>query len=272
VDDYRSWPFSMDATQPTGPAQLLVPDLLRLLNTRYDPNSEVGLHQREEVWLHSPVRLGERVRMEGRFVDKFVKRGKGYIVTDAEAVSLEDGRLLARHRSTEVARVPDGVVLGGSSASTPARRVKAEWPADRAPVSRASRGLAGGTPVLGPSKTLHQDQISVFSNVGAFWRTIHTDLERARLTGSDKTIAQGLMAASYVSELGASFFGEAWLHHGWMSLTFVQPMFPGDRVEVKAVVLDESDRQDSTRLELEVWVTNQDGVKTALGWVGAPPA
>ena len=68
-------------------AAILVPWLLRLLNTRYDPNTEVGLHQKEEIWFDSPVRLGERVILTGSFTDKYVKRDKGYIVTNAHVVS-----------------------------------------------------------------------------------------------------------------------------------------------------------------------------------------
>ncbi|HET7052320.1 MAG TPA: MaoC/PaaZ C-terminal domain-containing protein [Solirubrobacterales bacterium] len=266
VDDYAP----IEAGRATGAhAAILVPELLRLLNTRYDPNTEVGLHQREEVWIHSPVEVGERVVLSGSFVDKFVKRGKGYVVTDASAHSLEDGRLLVRHRSTEVARVDEGIEMGARTAPRPRREVKGELPAGAPVAESAVAGLSPGTAVLGPVKSLHQDQMSVFSNVAAFWRTIHTDPGAAAKAGSERTIAQGLMEAMYLSEMGASFFGDSWLRSGWMSVAFLAPVFAGDELSAKGVVVEPETREDPERLELEAWVENQDGVKAAVGWLGA---
>ena len=153
VDDYHPW--FLGGESPFGGrvahAAILVPWLLRLLNTRYDPNTEVGLHQKEEIWFDSPVRLGERVILTGSFTDKYVKRDKGYIVTDAEARSLDDGRLLVRHRCIEIARVDPDVKLGGGSGerSAAARYVNGEWPADREPEERVTRATAVGTPFVG---------------------------------------------------------------------------------------------------------------------------
>jgi acyl dehydratase len=281
VDDHyiKQFAFSVDDYAPLANgrathahAAILVPELLRLLNTRYDPNSEVGLHQREEVWIASPVRVGEAVTMHGEFVEKYVRRGKGYVVTDAVAVSADDGRLLTRHRATEVARVDESVEMGARTAAPARREVKAEWRVDLEPVGEARPNLAPGTPVPGPVKQLYQDQISVFSNVGAFWRTIHTDRDAARKAGSDRTIAQGLMEAVYVSELASSFYGDAWFRSGWMSLVFLAPAFAGDTLTCRGSVTEPDTREDPNRLELEVWVENQDGVNVTVGWVGADAA
>lgn len=278
VDEHyvKQFAFAVDDYSPlqngivtSAHAAILVPELLRLLNTRYDPNSEVGLHQREEIWVSSPVQVGERVTMSGEFVEKYVKRGKGYVVTDASAHSKRDGRLLVRHRATEVARVDESVQMGAGSAPAPLRQVKGEFPSDVEPVARASPTLPAGTPVLGPVKVLHQDQMSVFSNIDAFWRSIHTDRNAARETGSDRTIAQGLMEAMYLSEMAGEFFGEPWLTSGWMSIAFLAPVFGGDELSCKAVVIAPEEREDPERLELEAWVETPDGAKAAVGWIGA---
>ncbi|MBS1878008.1 MAG: MaoC family dehydratase [Actinobacteria bacterium] len=266
VDDYA--PIS-NGEASSAHAAILVPELLRLLNVNYDPNTEVGLHQREEVWIQSLPRVGERVTLVGEFVDKFVKREKGYVVTDASAHSAEDGRLLVRHRSTEVAKVDEDVVMASGSAAKPSRSVNGEYPTDRPPAKSYEPELPPGTPFLGPTKYLHQDQISVFSNVGYFWRTIHTDLDAAAKAGSNRTIAQGLMEAMYISELGSAIFGSAWARSGWMSLVFLAPVYPNDTVVAKAVLLSPDAREDPERVELESWVENQDGTKVAVGWIGA---
>jgi acyl dehydratase len=278
VDDHyvKQFAFAVDDFSPLVdgrvarvPAAVLVPELLRLLNTRYDPNSESALHQKEEIWFSSPPRLGEPVTMSGEFVDKYVKRGKGYVATDAVARSLDDGRVLVRHRAIEVAEVDEGIQMGGGSAAPPARRVNGVFPTDIEPITRANETIAPGTPVLGPAKSMHQDQMSVFSNIDAFWRSIHTDEQAAQRTGSDRTIAQGLMEAVYLCEMGERFFGEAWATTGWVATNFLAPVFAGDRLWCKGVVLSPEDREDPDRTELEVWIENQDGVKTAVGWIGA---
>lgn len=266
--DDTSWPLAPPAE--SGPASLLVPDLLRLLNTVYDPNSETALHQREEIFLHSPLRLGEEVEMEGRFVDKFTKRGKGYTTVEATARSLADGRELITHRATEMAEMAE-VEIGGGTASAPSRRVTGEVDESHEPLSRYAPEMPRRAPVVGLTKTVHQDQMSVFSNVGEFWHTIHTDLAVAQAAGSDRTIAQGIMETMYVAEFASRFFGPAWLTTGWSSMTFLGAVYAGDTLTLGGAVLAPDEREDPDRPELEVWIDNQHGDPTLVGWVAAKP-
>lgn len=274
VDDWNPWYSSSQNpfARPVAPAASLVPDLLRLLNTRYDPNSEVGLHQKEEIWHVSPIFLGERAVMRGRFVDKYTKRGKGYVVTEAEARSAGDGRLLIRHLATEVARIEAGVELGaGSGRPESGRQVLAVWPPDRVPMDTlqgvtAAQGLVG-TPILGPRRRVHQDQMSVFSNVAEFWHNIHTDLSVALRAGLPGTLAQGLMSSMYVSELGTRLFGPAWFAHGWNYLTYLRPVLAGDDLQCRGVVTQTTQEDSGIRVELEVWIQNGRDEKTAVGWL-----
>lgn len=273
TDDYLPWALTGEGSPfggRIGHAAILVPDLLRLLNTKFDPNTEVGLHQKEEVWFSSPVRLGEEVELRAAFVDKYTKRGKGYIVTEGDARAVSDGRLLVRKRSTEIARVDADVELGSRSAPSPSRQVTGEWPEDRPVASVVSAQTAPGTRVLGPMKHVHQDQMSVFSNVQAFWRNIHTDVDAARAAGFDSTLAQGLMETMYLSQLGTQIFGASWFTSGWMQTIFVGPVRPEDRLETRAVVIATEPAADrGARIELEAWIENQAAEKTAVGWLGA---
>lgn len=272
VDDYHPWYFSAD--NPFGarvaPAAALVADLLRLLNTEFDPNSEQGIHQKEEVWIHSPAVLGERVTLSGRFVDKYVKRDKGYIVTDAEARSAADGRLIVRHRSTEIARIEPGTELGTtSSAPGSDRRVLGEWPTDVAPIGRLHPDVQPGTPVIGGRKEVNQAQMSIFSNVQAFWHTIHTDLDAARRAGLPGTLAQGLMESLYLSEFGTLLFGASWFTSGWMLTSYLQPVYAGDTLDARGVVVGRRPSATGVEIELETWLENQDGKRPAVGWISA---
>lgn len=265
--DDVSWPVT-PTPAASGPASLLVPDLLRLLNTVYDPNSETALHQREEIELHSPIRLGEEVEMEGSFVDKFTKRGKGYTTVEATARSLADGRELITHRATEMSEMA-GVEIGAGSAAPPSRRVTGESDESLPPAARWSDDLERRRPLAGLTKTVHQSQMSVFSNVGEFWHTIHTDIAVAKAAGSDRTIAQGIMETMYVAEFAGSFFGPAWQTSGWSSMTFLAAVHAGDTLSLGGAVLAPDEREDPDRAEAEVWIDNQDGDTTLVGWIAA---
>lgn len=278
VDDYHPWHFD-DAVSPfggrIGHAALFLGDLLRLLNTRYDPNQDVGLHQREIVHFDSPVRLGERVRLTGRITETYVRRGRGYFVTDAQVTAVSDGRSIVRHRAIETVDIGDPDHLGGGSATPSTRRVVGRYPSDRAVAPFASDRPTAGTPLPPLTKTVHQDQMSVYSNVAQFWRSTHTDLAVARAEGLDTTLAQGLMEACYIAELATGFFGPSWFSTGHLELAFIAPMLPGDEVRVLGVVNGPpagAEQDTGHRLEIEVWVERlADGRKLTVGWADAAP-
>jgi hypothetical protein len=250
-------------------AAVLVPELQRLLNTRFEPNTMVGLHQKEEVFFHSAARIGETAVLEGRCVATYVRRGKGYFVMEAEARSAADGRLLVRHRSVEIAEL--GLALPSTEVSSfeKERRVTCAPPAEVDPVTHVSASVIEGTPVVPLRKSVHQDQIAVFSNAGRFWRNIHTDLGQAREAGHDRTLAQGLMQTMYIAQLGAELFGDRWTTSGWIWTTYVKPLLEGETVTVHAVVSKRLPGRVGTWLELETWVETSDGKKTTLGCLGA---
>jgi acyl dehydratase len=273
VDDYNPW--CLVGASPFGGrvahAALLLPELLRLLNTRYDWRNDSGVHQREEVSLLAPVPIGETVVLEGEVVDKYVRRGRGYFVIEATARSQSDNRVLVRHRSTEVAEVPVGTPIGSGKAEEGEKRwVQGEYPEGREPVDRLTAETKLGTPVQGTRKELHQDQMSVFSNIQSFWRTLHTDLEVARELGFERTLAQALMLVAHVSELGTELFGESWFSTGTIDFTFLRPIYPERGLRTRGVVVDSQLQEDGTRVECEAWVQEEDGgQKLAVGWISA---
>jgi acyl dehydratase len=268
VDDYHPWYFSDDTpfgrrvVHPAG----LVCDLLRLLYTRYDPDRDRGLHQKEEFRIHSPLYVGERVRLTGRFVDKYVKRERGYVVTEAEARTVDDGRLIISHRaieSTEVRVVGRRDTEHGNA--EPVRRVEGRYLDSREPLRGLPEHVEVGLPLVGPRKTIEQDQMSVYSGSHLFWRSIHTDLEVARESGLAKPVAQGLMEAMYLSEWAVQMFGEKWFTTGHANLTFLKSVLAGQTVQLRGIVSDVQDR-GARRVEIETWVENEHDERVAVGW------
>jgi acyl dehydratase len=266
-DDYGSWYLRRSPWgRRIGHASILANDLLNVYYSRYEP--AIGLHADEELWFNEPVFVGERVTIRGRYVDKYVKRGKGYVVLESEARG-EDGRLLARHRGVEVMEITPGTEVGRRSAEIAGPRVTGETQPGRRPVARARAGLPVGTPVRPLTKEIAQDQASVYAYCGIFQRNIHNDLDVARRSGLERTIMQGQQQACYVAELMTSFFGRSWFTTGWLRVKFIVPVSPGQALTIQAAVIGKSPEAGGTRLELETWIRDASGALVTVGWASA---
>jgi acyl dehydratase len=269
VDDYGDWylgersPFGA----PIGHPLVLANDLLFLFYEGYDGNTARGLHTHERLDFVAPAFRGERVTVSGAYVDRYERRGPGYVALDAVARG-EDGRELVRHRGTEIMRAHAGSVVGRRSAGAPGRRVTMETcPAPA--VEKARRGLEPRTPIAPLRKHVTQGQMYIFSWGARGYRNVHTDPERAAASGLDRTIVQAQQQVSFVTESMTRFFGASWFTSGHLDMRFIAPAFADDHLTVEAAVLGEVQTAHGTGLELEVWVRRQDGTPTAIGWVSA---
>jgi acyl dehydratase len=267
-DYYRPWlledessPFGRRSAHPL----ILANDLLFLFYSKYDGNTAQGLHTEEQLWFHNPIFVGERVTVKGEYVEKYERRGKGYVVMEAEARG-EDGRLLVRHRGVEIMRIAAGSVVGRGTAGTPERKVTGEYREDVAPVQRARVGLEPRTAITPLTKRVTQEQMFVFSWGGRHFKNIHTDLNAAHASGLEATVAQAQQQVGYLMEMLTDFFGAAWFTSGWEKLKFVRPVYAGETLTARGAIVGESRTDDEVRLELEVWVENEAGDMTALGW------
>lgn len=269
VDDYHEWSLG-DASpfgKPVAQGAALLCDLLRLLYTRFDPNQDLGLHQHEEFQLFSPVFVGETVRLEGRFVEKYIKRGRGYIITEAEARTVGDDRLIIRHRATETADLPGGQAhVDTKRDAPPSRRVVAQLPKGCTFVKDLSGAFAAGDPMRGPVKTIYQDQMSVYSGAHFFWESIHTNRDVAAKLGMKDTVAQGLMMVSYISEWATRLFGKSWFQTGKVNATFLASVFPGDVLSIFGIISETKQSAEGTTVEVEFWVNTQNEETAAVGW------
>ena len=95
--------------------------------------------------------------------------------------------------------------------------------------------------------------------------SIHTDPEWARKKGFRAPLAQAMMSTAYVSQLMVQFAGEGFVKGGRMSVSFIKPVIVGDTLTVRGRVKSREPEGDATRVTVEVWCENQDGVKTMVG-------
>lgn len=84
------------------------------------------------------------------------------------------------------------------------------------------------------TKHVTQEDMTLYSGAG----NIHSDVDVARRTGLDATIAQGMMTLAYASELMTRIYGPGWLERGVISVKFTKPVFAGDEVTLEATETD----------------------------------
>jgi len=102
------------------------------------------------------------------------------------------------------------------------------------------------------TKHVTQDDMTLYSGPG----NIHSDLEVAKRTGLDATIAQGMMTLAYASELMTRVCGPEWLERGEIDVKFTKPVYAGDVVTARA-----EDRAD----HYAVTAVNQAGETLMVG-------
>jgi acyl dehydratase len=112
-------------------------------------------------------------------------------------------------------------------------------------------------------KEVGQRRIDAYSTVRA--RSIHTDEAWARAKGFRAPLAQGMMSTAYVSEMMTKFLGEGFVKGGTLSMSFIQPVYAGDRLTIHGEVKEKRAEGTATRVVVEVWCENQDGERTAAG-------
>ena len=112
-------------------------------------------------------------------------------------------------------------------------------------------------------KEIGQRKIDAYSGVRP--RSIHTDESWARQKGFRAPLAQGMMSTAYVSEMMTQFLGAGFVAGGTMSMTFIKPVYAGDRLTVHGVVTEVRPENGARRVVVEVWCENQHGEKTAVG-------
>jgi 3-hydroxybutyryl-CoA dehydratase len=116
-------------------------------------------------------------------------------------------------------------------------------------------------PVL--SKTIVQRQIDCYSGVRP--HSIHTDPEYARTKGFRGALVQAMMSTAYVSQMMTERFGEGFVKGGQIKVAFTKPVYAGDTLTVHGRVKSREAEGQRTRVTLEVWCENEDGVMTMAG-------
>jgi 3-hydroxybutyryl-CoA dehydratase len=113
------------------------------------------------------------------------------------------------------------------------------------------------------TKPIAQRQIDTYSGVRP--HSIHTDAEWARKKGFAAPLAQGMMSTAYVSQMMVQLLGEGFIKGGKMGVSFIKPVLAGDTLTMHGCVKSKDAEGAHTRVTVEFWCENQQGVKTMVG-------
>jgi acyl dehydratase len=269
-DDHLDWAIQGDSPfgGRIGHAALLANDVLQLFTLVYAPSEVVGLHIEEQLWFDSPIHLGEIATLRARYVDAYTQRGQGCVVMEGEARG-EDGRSIIRHRGVEILRTVPGDIVGRAESGEPRRRVTGEVPADARRLSRLHEDVRIGDGLEPLHKTITVEQAAVFSRIGEYVRTTHTNLDVARRAGLRVPIVQGQQLVGLLAQLLTGALGESFFTSGWLKVKFIAPVFVHDELTVEGIVTAVDRNADGTTVELEIWIRRTDGRLAVAGWASA---
>lgn len=219
----------------------------------YLPTLYGNLHARQEWELFRPIMVGEAIHTRSFITDRFVKRGRDYVVNEILYFG-EDGDIRARGRTHQsFLRESDnsGIVIDEQREKAPERKDKFQ-----VDVSAALEEI----PPL--EKQISLDMCWKFSGPG---RNYHNDKEMALKWGFPDIVVQGMMSTCFLNELLTKRFGAGWLAGGKMDVRLVNIVWQSDRLTCRGFVREIAPEGPKRRAHLDLWVEKADGTKVTIG-------
>jgi len=202
------------------PVSLLAADGVQLADRFFDISQSVHAGQRLEV-AQVPL-LGDELTVRGEARDKFVKRGRRYVVTETVTTNAR-GEVVARGTTTGVLVYAEGETSGAGEGARSAPK-----PAPEPPPKVLEH--------LGPLvRTMTLDKMRLYEPPGEL--SIHTDDAFARGAGLPAAIATGTQFLAYLFDLLYRSYGMESVVGSELDVRIRLPVFAGDRVEASADLL-----------------------------------
>jgi acyl dehydratase len=239
---------------PVAPALILHSEVYRYSGW-YLKNVFGNLHAKQEWELFHPIMVGDRVTARSLIQDRYVKRGREYVVNEVTYFS-PDGRVLMRGRTHQS-------FLMDESAQEPVAGRERE----KTPGRGSESGVGPHIEELPPlPKTVTVEMSQKFSGPS---KNYHTDREEARKLGFPDIVVQGMLSICFLSELLTNRFGEGWYRGGRVTVNLVNVLWPDEPLTCRAAVKELTPEGVRQRAHLEVWCDKADGAKTVVGTASA---
>jgi acyl dehydratase len=253
--DHNRWYFGPSPFGgPVAPALILHSEVYRY-GGWYLKNIFGNLHAKQEWDLFHPMMVGDHVTTRSLISDRYVKRGRDYVVNEVTCFG-PDGRLLMRGRTHQ------SFLMDESAEETPAAKEGGKGPARRSEVD-AGPFIEELAPLI---KTVTVEMSQTFSGPS---KNYHTDREQARQLGFPDIVVQGMLSVCFLSELMTRRFGEGWYCGGRMAVNLVNVLWPDEPLACRAAVKELTAEGARRRAHLAVWCEKDDGTKTVVGTASA---
>jgi hypothetical protein len=239
---------------PVAPALILHSEIYRF-GGWYLPNVFGNLHARQEWELYAPVMVDSDVTTRATIVDRYVKRGRDYVVNEAQVFG-PDARLLMRgrtHQSFLLDTANEGFAVDKQREKSSERRFnvgEGDFAEELEPLER---------PVT-------IEMCKTFSPGVSY----HNDIEAAKKLGFPEIVVQGMMPVCFLSEFMTERFGEGWYAGGRMDVRLVNVLWGSDGgVTCRGVVREHTPSGSKRRAHCEIWAEKPDGTKIVVGQASA---
>lgn len=111
------------------------------------------------------------------------------------------------------------------------------------------------------SYEITHDKIVAYAEATGDFNPIHVDPEFAAKTPFKGTIAHGLLSVAFLSQMMMCWMPHNWTRSGKLTVAFLKPLRPGDKVVVKGEVKDIK----NDRVICDVTCQKKDGTKLVQG-------
>lgn len=267
TDDYHPWyqqdsPFGGPILPPWG----LTRQVLALVGVQQLFRSLGGapvIHARQELELKNPLRVSKKVVVRGRLANKYIRRGKEYVIFEALSVD-EDGVEILQSRGIYCWPAPGIPLEPPGSAARERPEAKAPVASEAKGVAPSAEGAQVGQELPPVTKTLTLEASQAFSG----WpdaKSYHTDEELAHQAGFPTVLAEGTLGAAYICQMCMRFLEEGWLRGGMLAVTHIGRIHPPMHLTARGRITEKVPEGDRTRLMLEVWLEDEAGQKIQVG-------
>jgi hypothetical protein len=223
------------------------------------------LHAKHEIETAAALRLDRQPIGYGQFVEKYEKRGRQWFVFESRWRD-ETGLIIGKSRLTMA--LPTGPAAPQERGTLRHSSGQAGNKGQDRPATPTTR-LGELTPIV---RTLSQEGMTAYSEDSANalrGKSIHVQPEVAKAAGFPATLAQGLMAADYMSEMMTNVLGKEWFEYATLSVAFLKPAFCGDTLTANGRLAERIVEGAVERVVYEVWCENQAGEAVAAGTAGS---
>ena len=235
-------------------------DFYYLLQNRFTVG--LMLHAKHESTYLEPPPLGERLKVTGRIVDRYVRRGRGFVVVESFTTA-GASQPIVRSRTTFLP-------LDGQA------NLPADQPdrIDPTPVELREVGVSGHRPgdyAEPMRRRLTRDGMVAWERCSEtvidrpLRESIHINAELAEDAGQSAPVASGMHTVAHLGHLLRELLDGAWTYGGHLAVNHIRALHAGDELVARARVAGVYTTPEGERLRLEAWCEDGSGNTSTAG-------